>query len=220
MKYEKLTFKNFKKKLSEGGYESATGARRAVGKCQDWSEADKKKARGSIDSHFGASATPPKAAKKTSKTSKKRAVKKTKAKAAKKTKAAKVAKKVAKKTTKRSPRQSSNTSDDIFENNPLAAINITNGVTGTAGQVLEAMRLAKAAYPDLDITEGVQATYDALTAAMKGVNRQTQEAFGSPDDEAPKVEETKSANGTSEVARVSAKVASPPPLQSAPTAQA
>lgn len=53
MSYDKLSLASFTAALKEGKYESATGARRAVGKAQTLSEGDKDKARKAIDAHFG-----------------------------------------------------------------------------------------------------------------------------------------------------------------------
>lgn len=60
--YNKLGFSDFKARLKNGDYESATGARRAVGKC-DWEDSEKQSAKTLIDKHFGVEATPAKAAK-------------------------------------------------------------------------------------------------------------------------------------------------------------
>jgi hypothetical protein len=52
MIYEKLTPERFRIKLRERSYDGATGARRAIGKCRDWSEKDKKDAYALVDEHF------------------------------------------------------------------------------------------------------------------------------------------------------------------------
>jgi hypothetical protein len=57
------TLDGFKKKLKNGGYDNATGARRAIGKMSTWEEADKDAARKAVDRHFG-DAAPAAAAKK------------------------------------------------------------------------------------------------------------------------------------------------------------
>lgn len=57
--YEKMTFLVFKKLLSEGKkYESATAARRAVGKASEFNETEKEAARKLIDAKFGGSEKP------------------------------------------------------------------------------------------------------------------------------------------------------------------
>lgn len=82
MNYEKLSLETFTAKLKEGKYESATGARRAVGKTS-WKQSEKEKAQALINGHFGEGATTAKpAAKKPAvakKTAKKIAVKRAKA---------------------------------------------------------------------------------------------------------------------------------------------
>lgn len=86
MAFEKTTLKVFKRRLEAGEYANATGARRAVGKTQEMSDAEKKKAYAAIDAHPGPwNKKPEKVAKKPA-----GAVKKT-------TPAKKAAKKVAKK---------------------------------------------------------------------------------------------------------------------------
>ena len=203
MEYKKLTLKTFKEKLKDGGYVSATGARRAVGKCQDWPEATKTKARNEIDTWFGSAAGKKQSKKAAKKKSKKKAVKrsarkkgpaKKKISSKKKTKSKSTKKKATKKSAAKSPldrqqsrnkatkkkaKAKSKASSNLFESNPLAAINITaTGVMEVGKLALEAMRFAKETYPDLDIAEGAQATQDAMTAAMKGVSAKAQEAFG------------------------------------------
>lgn len=100
MPYSKKSLTDFKKDLDGGLYQSATGARRAVGKFADWSEGERGKARKLIDGHFGESSdTPSKKKKKAPKKArgKKAAKKKAKAKAASKKAPKKAAKKAAKK---------------------------------------------------------------------------------------------------------------------------
>lgn len=53
MAYKKKTLKDFKNDLDSKTYESVAGARRAVGKFADWSEADRKSAHKLIDAYFG-----------------------------------------------------------------------------------------------------------------------------------------------------------------------
>lgn len=88
MSYDKLNFASFQEGLKTGKYESATGARRAVGKAAGLSDNEKDKARKLIDAHFGSSA--PVAAKVTAKTAA-AAKKAAKTKPAKEPKAAKAA---------------------------------------------------------------------------------------------------------------------------------
>ncbi len=53
MSYDKLTLASFKEALKAKKYDTATGARRAVGKAQTLSEDDKNSARKAIDAFFG-----------------------------------------------------------------------------------------------------------------------------------------------------------------------
>lgn len=54
MSYDKLSMKSFKESLATGKYNSAAGARRAVGKALTLSSAEKDQARKLIDAKFGA----------------------------------------------------------------------------------------------------------------------------------------------------------------------
>jgi hypothetical protein len=82
MAYERMTLSSFSENLKAGKYDTATGARRAVGKANDWSTHDKNLAAGAINTHFGADDA--KAAPRATKTAKvaKKAAKKTAVKAA------------------------------------------------------------------------------------------------------------------------------------------
>lgn len=78
--YQKGDLAAFKERLSNGGYNGATGARRAVGKFQTWSKADKEKAHDLINAKFGedgSKSTKKVATKAKSKAPAKRAVKRT-----------------------------------------------------------------------------------------------------------------------------------------------
>lgn len=65
MNYEKLTVAKFEENLKAGKYKGLTGARRAIGKADGWSEKDRAKARGVADKHFssGGASAPAKKAK-------------------------------------------------------------------------------------------------------------------------------------------------------------
>lgn len=236
MEYKKLTLKTFKEKLKDDGYVSPTGARRAVGKCSDWSEATKTKARNEIDTWFGSAA-----GKKQKKKARKKGPTKKKTnvvarmhennRIAKKLSKKKATKKAAgkspldrqqsrNKSTKKKTKSKARTSSDLFESNPLAAINITaTGVMEVGRLALEAMRFARETYPDLDIAEGAQATQDAMTAAMKGVSAKAQEVFGGPPNNAPKSDN--GASVSTEVQQAAfdkAAPVTPPPTESQPEA--
>jgi len=72
--YDKITVKDFSKKLDDDGYSSLTGAKRAIGRMTTWTENQRNKARSIAAKHFGEEDLPP-AVKKTSKKTKKKAVK-------------------------------------------------------------------------------------------------------------------------------------------------
>lgn len=59
MSYEKLTPAKFAESLSGNKYDTATGARRAIGKA-DWADKDKNKAREAVDAHFAGKGAKPK----------------------------------------------------------------------------------------------------------------------------------------------------------------
>lgn len=54
MSYEMVTLDVFKKKLKNGQYVSLTGAKRALGRVQKMSKADKAAAVKAAENHFGA----------------------------------------------------------------------------------------------------------------------------------------------------------------------
>ena len=68
MSYDKLSLASFQEALKSGKYETATAAKRGVGRAQTLSDKDKEKARALIEAHFGESPKPAKPAKKTAKT--------------------------------------------------------------------------------------------------------------------------------------------------------
>ena len=74
---EKVSMSEFEKRLSEGRYDSLTGARRGIGKMAGWSEAERALANRKADAHFGSA--PKKGAPKKGKAPKKAATKSAKA---------------------------------------------------------------------------------------------------------------------------------------------
>lgn len=54
--YQKVTLESFKKSLKAGKYENATAAKRALGRVQLMSSADKDAARAAANKHFGVQA--------------------------------------------------------------------------------------------------------------------------------------------------------------------
>lgn len=53
MGYEKLSVERFALSMKEGKYAGLTGARRAIGKVKDWTDAEKAKAKTLAEKHFG-----------------------------------------------------------------------------------------------------------------------------------------------------------------------
>ena len=91
MSYGKMTFSLFKESLEQGKYETATAARRAIGKAADFSENQKDQARKLVETHFSEGASKKvdkKAEKKPAKAVEKKAAAEKPAKAAKELKAA------------------------------------------------------------------------------------------------------------------------------------
>lgn len=157
MSYDKLSLASFQASLKEGKYQSATGARRAVGKATTLSNADKDKARKAIDAHFGADAkpAPKKAAVKKTAASKKVAAaapKKTAAKAAPKKAASKAA--PAKRTPATSVPQppASLPSLDIENLGSIGTqVRLAEKTIQNAGAALNAVTQAKKECPDADL---------------------------------------------------------------------
>lgn len=60
---DKVTMAEFEKRLSEGRYDTLTGARRGIGKMGGWSDKEKALANEKADAHFGGKKAAPKKAK-------------------------------------------------------------------------------------------------------------------------------------------------------------
>lgn len=165
MKYEKLTPATFRKKLKDGGYGSATGARRAVGKAKTWTEKEKESARRSIDKHFDSSEPAPKTTKKPAaakkKTSKKASGASNKPR---RSKPGPVEQHHARKRAAKEEQQEEESPSD-FQSNPLAAINLIKEVNMTAKEAVDVMRMVKESSPSVDISSGMQQAQDAVTRA-------------------------------------------------------
>lgn len=58
MSYDKMSIASFKEALKQGKYETATGARRAIGKAATLSENEKEQARYLVDAHFSDAVKP------------------------------------------------------------------------------------------------------------------------------------------------------------------
>lgn len=191
MAYTKMTVADFKQRLKEDHYSTATGARRAIGKA-DLADSEKAKGYSAINKHFGedAKAAPAKAAKpapfkastkkKVPAAKKAKKVKATKAKAAPATKkkaASKKApaKKAATKKKASSKKSAAKAAEDAAEEvatDALGKLHLANERIGTIVQVLQAMAAAKEADPKLDISKIGQIANDAFMGIVVGINNE------------------------------------------------
>lgn len=172
--YEKLTPESFKKKMKEGGYQDISGARRAIGRMSEWSEADRDKARAFADKFFGAEApvtkkvtkkTGKKAAKKTTKKAAKAAPpepKVTKKPGRKKAKAASSKKAMRKTTVGRAKAPGKTPAAPVMDRIAQQKARI-----GSITEALNAMRIAKELGATAsDVQEGAKVSQRGLTASV------------------------------------------------------
>lgn len=133
-----FTKAQFVSKLKADGYPKAGGAKTAVGRSKSMSEEDKAECYKSIDKYFG-----PKVAK-------------TKVlKAKKEPKEAKASKKV----TKRTSAEKSES--------PMERIVLAHARVGTVNEVLNAFKVAKEMYKELDVSKGIAALQVSLVATAE-----------------------------------------------------
>jgi hypothetical protein len=184
-KYNKLSPSDFRKKLKNGEYESLTGAKRAIGKMQEWTEKERNSARTAASKHFGEEPAPAKkVAKKTSK--KKATVKKAEAKKAttKKT-AKKTAKKAASKygpgkggmpkpekakkasAKKAAPKKSASKSKEA---NIEQHIETAARAMGPLTTALEALKQCKE-FGEVDVSKGLTVIADTTTRLVEDLDR-------------------------------------------------
>lgn len=219
--YAKLTVKNFKARLDNNDYGSATGARRAVGKMSTWSEEEKKKAHALVNKHFGVDDSPSKpTAKKVSKKGKKRVAKKkgkaaeassekvakkaTKKKRVKRRKKGKkraankaAAKSASKAPKKRGPRKAAakqqSSAKPAATASELARINLVGERVGTVTQAIKAMETAK--QHGADIKDGMQRAQNVLTQSVAELEQHVERGTNgtSSDESARKFAESASA---------------------------
>ena len=176
MAYTKMTVADFKKKLKDGEYETATGARRGIGKTA-FSEEEKTACHRAIDKHFGEEAAPKKAGPTSGKKVAKAAAKPVKAikagavepVAAVVTEPTDGKKKAA--VSKRGRRAAVATSVPTNDVEAMAKLHLAKERIGTITQAIDAMKKAKEAYPDLDTKEGAGAAGAALTDIMQGIHK-------------------------------------------------
>lgn len=190
MAYTKMTVADFKQRLKEGHYNTATGARRAIGKA-DLADSEKAKGYSAINKHFGedAKAAPAKAAKsapfKASTKKKVPAAKKAKKEKATKAKATPATKKKAaskkgpakkkaatkkKAASKKGAAKATEEASEEVATDALGKLHLANERIGTIVQAIQAMAAAKEAYPDLDTSKLGQSAGDALTDIVVGVH--------------------------------------------------
>lgn len=177
MSYTKMQPSDFISKLESGGYDSATAARRAVGKSA-FNDAGKKKCYAAIDAKFG-NGSPKAAAKKTTKAP---AAKAKKTAAAPKAKAAKAAKAAApkaaaatKKTAKaaapqqaRKPRESAKSLG--VSSSALEELGLAESRVGTITQALKALQMAKEVAPNINLDDHAKGAADALSDVVQGIH--------------------------------------------------
>lgn len=183
MSYDKLSLASFTEALKSGKYETATAARRGVGKATTLSEADKDKARKLIDAKFGSGPTPSKKTAKAAPKKKAVAVPKKKAAAApKKAAAAKAApapKKVAAAASKRQPQQQKRQAQPAVPAFPASVpsidlenltsistqIRVAEKTIQNVGAAMNVITQAKDKYPDADLQSALEEMGMTLSGA-------------------------------------------------------
>jgi hypothetical protein len=200
--YAKLTVDTFNHRLKEGGYKSLAGARRALGKAEDLSEADKQKCRGAADRHFGV--VPVNG---TAKPAPKKAATKKEAKPAAAAPKRKAQTRASSPTPARRATSGSSaptTADDIRQN-PTLAIGLAEKAIGVVASAVAVMGQAKQVYPNINLNE-TQSAVDALkpildfafsTVLPPVLGRTTHERQESTRAESNHVAEEESASATS-----------------------
>lgn len=170
MSYSKMTVEDFKKRLKNGDYKDATGARRGAGKA-DLSDAEKDQCRKAIDAHFGTKT--PTSTTKASPQKKPKAESKKVAKAASGNGHAKSAKKTAAKPAGRKTRSSS--TKDLAQASPdsesgyMVRLHLAKERVGTISQAVDTMQRAKLVHPQLDTAEAMTSAGSALHDIIKSV---------------------------------------------------
>jgi len=234
MSYDKLDLKGFQKKLANKEYETATGARRAVGKVQ-WPDADKNKARNAINKHFGDnSGAPEVAAPKATKPAKKlaavKAPKKLAAVKASKTPALSVpaavkapkAQKAAKAPVKAYAADSAAPMDPTrmtmaqLRMYPLAQAQLAHSFIAAASDALRGYDVGKGV-PGADVSE-VQQALNVIAQATLVLARSTREILGLPAEDQPTKPAPASKAAVSAKARVTRTPVAAAPAISAPDA--
>ena len=161
--YQKLDIAAFKEKLNGGGYKSAGGARKALGKAKGLSSDERDKALKLINKHFGDVPTPPP---------------KPAAKAPRKKKAAAKAPKAAK-----APRATTKTAGRtkksvVSQEDPGT---LARGVIDTAHVAIASLKeIPGITDGKLDVTKGLESSAKAIEGAMDYLNRALVSQWGTP----------------------------------------
>lgn len=190
MAYTKMTVADFRQRLKEDHYSTATGARRAIGKA-DLPDSEKAKGYAAINKHFGEDAKPTpakpakaapfkagtkkkvlaaKKAKKAPKDAPKDAPAATKKAATKKVPVKKAPAKKKKAASKKGAARAAEAAAEEGATDALGKLHLANERIGTIVQAIQAMAAAKEAYPDLDTSKLGQSAGDALTDIVVGVH--------------------------------------------------
>lgn len=168
--YKAITKEVFIKRLSEGFYDSAGGARRAIGKAQGISKTDKETLRELVTKKFGDGT--PKANKSAAKAAKAPKVKA--AKRGRKPKAVVVEASAPKKRGRPRknplPEESPAAKASVAQSNKQsAAVQLVDHVIHVARGAIQATKEAKDAYPDVN-TSGVQIAVDVIAKATRALD--------------------------------------------------
>jgi len=163
MAYEKLSVKAFKDALQSKKYESATAARRAVGKASTLNDAEKDQCRKAIDAYFGEDA---KAKKPVAKAKAPRAAKAGKVEKPKATKPRKAGKPAAQQLSIFGPQPTGAGSLDDFTNLTVQ-MKIAEKTIQNAGNALGTLIEAKKISPDSDLSSNIEAASAVLSSAVE-----------------------------------------------------
>jgi hypothetical protein len=170
--YKKLTLDVFTKKLGDGDYKEASGARRAVGKAQDLSNKEKDQARALIDKHFSSPRKTPSVAPKAAKAVAEKP-KKVARKAIKGIKKDAIVRKVLAGQTA----QITGLNLDDIRRDPEKAVQVGFAAIHAAAQAINAAAEYKKLFPNQDVTQILVAA-DTLKQALQLI----QNAIGVPVD--------------------------------------
>ncbi len=189
MNYEKLTVQKFSENLKEGKYASLTGARRAIGKVQDWTGKQRDTARALADKHFEG-VTPPVKSEKVGKKGKKIARKAGKKETSSvEAPLAAVTVTETKGARKPAPKEISVPSSRMVDvglpsltasqiaANPQHAVGISDRVINSVATAVQTATLLKQNDPNLDISEIQECSHNALRKAVAIMDQTTDAVY-------------------------------------------